>query len=80
MPIKIEINQEHQIVVPADIRKALRLRPGDHLLVDIRDGAIVLVPEHKDAVDQLAGLHREIWEGADANTYINQERDAWEIS
>lgn len=27
---------------------------------------------------RLAGLHQGIWEGVDADTYLQQERDAWE--
>jgi hypothetical protein len=31
----------------------------------------------KDAVEKLKGLRREVWEGIDVQTYIDQERDAW---
>ena len=26
----------------------------------------------------LAGLHQEVWDGVDTDTYLHQERDAWE--
>jgi len=26
----------------------------------------------------LAGLHRDVWNGIDTDTYLQQERDAWE--
>jgi len=29
---------------------------------------------------RLAGLHQGVWEGVDADTYLQQERDAWEDS
>lgn len=29
---------------------------------------------------RLAGLHQDVWEGVDADTYLQQERDAWEPS
>ena len=29
---------------------------------------------------RLAGLHQDVWEGVDADTYLQQERDAWETS
>jgi hypothetical protein len=29
---------------------------------------------------RLAGLHQGVWEGVDADTYLQQERDAWETS
>lgn len=80
MPVKVKINSKHQIAVPSAIRKELHLGPGDRLLAHVRNGVIVLVPERGDAVEQLRGLHREIWEGVDANEYVNQERDAWDTS
>jgi prevent-host-death family protein len=27
---------------------------------------------------RLAGLHQSVWEGVDTDTYLQQERDAWE--
>jgi AbrB family looped-hinge helix DNA binding protein len=80
MSIKVKISSKHQIAVPSAIRKELQLGPGDQLLARVRDGVIVLVPERGDAVDQLRGLGREIWEDTDVDEYINQERDSWEAS
>jgi AbrB family looped-hinge helix DNA binding protein len=76
-PISVKISSKHQIAVPAAIRKELELEAGDRLLAQVRDGVIVLVPQQGDAVDQLRGLHREIWEG-DIQTYLDAERDAWD--
>ena len=75
--ITVKISSKHQIAVPSAIRKELELEAGDHLLAQVRDGIIVLVPRRGDAVDQLRGLHREIWEG-DVNAYLDEERDAWD--
>ena len=76
MPVRVKISSKHQIAVPSAIREALYLGSGDYLLAHVRDGVIVLVPERGDAVDQSRGLYREIWEGVDAQAYVNQERDA----
>ena len=80
MQAKVKISSKHQIAVPSAVRKELHLSAGDHLLVQVRDGVMVLVPERGDAVDQLRGLYREIWDGVDAQEYVNRERDAWETS
>ena len=74
----VKISSKHQIAVPSAIRKELHLAAGDHLLALVRDGVIVLVPRRGDAVDQLRGLHREVWEGEDVQTYIHEERNAWD--
>ena len=67
-----------RIAVPSAIRKELDLAAGDYLLARVRDGVIVLVPRRGDAVDQLRGLHRDVWEDEDVQAYIDQERDAWD--
>jgi AbrB family looped-hinge helix DNA binding protein len=74
---RVKIGTRYQIVVPASIRRELGVGPGDHLLLDVRDGVIVLVPVPTDPVDALRGLGREIWEGTDAQEYVNQLRDEW---
>ena len=39
------------------------------------------MPEPPDSyTDYLAGLHHEIWEGIDTDTYLQQERNAWQTS
>lgn len=75
--ISVKISSKHQIAVPSAIRKELELEAGDRLLAQVRDGVIVLVPVRESALDQLRGLHREIWEG-DIQTYLDEERDAWD--
>lgn len=75
--ISVKISSKHQIAVPSAIRKELQLEAGDHLLAQVRDGVIVLVPRRGDALDQLRGLHREIWAGQDVQAYIDEERDSW---
>jgi len=76
--ISVKISSKHQIAVPSSIRKELHLAAGDCLLAQVRDGVIVLVPQRRDAVEEMHGLHREIWEKEDIQAYIDKERDAWD--
>lgn len=76
--IKVKISSKHQIAVPSAIRKELDLVAGDYLLAQVRDGVIVLVPRRGDAVEQLRGLYRDVWEDEDVQAYIDQDRDAWD--
>jgi len=34
-------------------------------------------PRPKHSILELEGLGKEIWEGIDAQEYVNQEREAW---
>jgi AbrB family looped-hinge helix DNA binding protein len=75
--ISVKISSKHQIAVPSAIRKELHLEPGDRLMAQVRDGVIVLIPQHGDVVEQMRGLHSEIWD-IDIDQYINEERDSWD--
>lgn len=79
LPISVKISSNHRIVVPSAIRNELGLEAGDHLLAQVRDGVIVLVPRRGSALDQLQGLHCDIWDG-NVDAYLDAERDAWDQS
>jgi AbrB family looped-hinge helix DNA binding protein len=76
----VKVSSRYQISIPAAARRQLNIKAKDRLLVDIQDGMLVLLPEPKDYVEKLAGLHREIWQGVDVASYLNEERAAWETS
>jgi AbrB family looped-hinge helix DNA binding protein len=65
MTIRVKVSNRYQIAVPAAVRKRLGIERGDHLLVAIRDGHVLLMREPRDYGRHLRGLHREIWDGVD---------------
>ena len=73
----VKVSAKYQIAVPQIARKKLNIKKGDHLLVDVQDGVIVLIPQPKQYTNYLDGLHREIWKGVDVEKYVNREREAW---
>ncbi len=77
MALRVKMNKNYQIVVPAAVRKELHINAGDHLLMEVRDGHIVLMPEPHDYSQHLRGLHREIWEGIEPQDYVQRERETW---
>jgi hypothetical protein len=66
--------------VPAIARQQLNIQSGDRLLVDVQDGMLVLLPQPENYTQQMAGLHRQIWEGLNTRAYLDEERNAWESS
>lgn len=78
MTTRVKVSNRYQIAVPAAARKQLGIERGDHLLVEIRDGHLILVPEPSDYARHLRGLHREIWDGVEPQEYVRQEREAWQ--
>jgi AbrB family looped-hinge helix DNA binding protein len=66
MSVSVKLSSKHQIVVPREAREALGLRPGDRLLVTVRDAEVIeLEREPPDLVAELEGLFgalaREPW-------------------
>lgn len=49
-------------------------------MVVVQDGMLILLPQPEDYVGYMAGLHHEIWKGADTTSYLNEERAAWTTS
>ncbi len=60
--ISVKVSNRSQIALPSLARKQLNIQAGDRLLVDIKDGMIVLLPQPENYADYLAGLHRDIWQ------------------
>jgi AbrB family looped-hinge helix DNA binding protein len=73
----VKVSKRNQIAVPAIARQLLNIKSGDRLVVDIQDGIMILLPEPENYTEAMAGLHKELWEGDDAQKYISEERDAW---
>jgi len=57
MSVSVKLSSKHQIVVPREARDALDLKPGDRLLVTVRDSSVIeLEREPADLVAELDGL------------------------
>ena len=75
MSTTVTLSSKFQIVIPREARKALGLCAGDELLVLSKSDRVVIVPKPKRFARHMAGLHREVWQGAE--TYLQDERDTW---
>lgn len=74
MPSTVKLSSKHQIVVPREAREALGLRPGDRLLVNVRDDGVVEMRRRpEDPVAELEGIlllaadsdeERQLWSEA----------------
>ena len=78
--ITVKISKRNQIAVPSDVRRRLKLKSGDRLVIDIQDGMAVMLAVPTSYTNNLAGLHKEIWQGIDTDAYLQGERESWEIS
>lgn len=63
------------------LAQASRLSPADQLRLLEELAALVrqqMAPAPPQSVKALRGLGKEIWQGIDAQEYVNRERDAWD--
>ena len=71
MPSTVKLSSKNQIVVPREAREALGLRPGDRLVVSVRDDGVVEMRRRPgDPAGELEGLLLLV---ADSN----DERQLW---
>lgn len=77
----ITISPQGQITIPASLRRSLNLKGGTKLILNIVDWiktkAIIIQPEPKSWVDQVAGTGKGMW-GKSSDVYLEKERNLWE--
>ena len=71
---EVILSAKNQIVIPLEAREALRLKPGDKVLVLVRSGGILLLRKPKSYHAAIRGLAR----GAYPKTYLQRERKSWD--
>lgn len=75
MKSTVRLSSKYQIVIPQEAREALSLKAGDELLVLSKPDRVVILPKPKRFTRRTAGLHREVWQGAEG--YLRDERKDW---
>ncbi|MFW6193818.1 MAG: AbrB/MazE/SpoVT family DNA-binding domain-containing protein [Gemmatimonadota bacterium] len=57
MAVSVKMSSKNQIVVPKEAREALGLRPGDRLVVSVRDDDVIeMERQPRDLGERLEGL------------------------
>ena len=46
----VKVNRRHQIRLPNHVRQELEIEPGDHLIIMVQEGLLILLPQPKDWV------------------------------
>lgn len=75
--LSVKVSTKHQIVVPSAARRALGIRAGDRLTVEIRGDELVLHGSRR-ASQRLRGLGAKVWQGIDPVDYVRELREEWD--
>ncbi|HXP84456.1 MAG TPA: AbrB/MazE/SpoVT family DNA-binding domain-containing protein [Bryobacteraceae bacterium] len=65
---------KNQIVIPREAREALRVKPGDKLLVVVRGERVIVLEKPKSPHSAIQGLAR----GTYSSSYLRKERRSWD--
>ena len=72
-----KLSSKSQIVVPAEVRRSLALKPGDTVVLEVVGDHAVLRRRDRSAVSELAELGGDLWKGyADELQVAREEWDA----
>jgi AbrB family looped-hinge helix DNA binding protein len=68
------LSAKNQIVVPREAREALRLKPGDKLLVVVRGDTVIVLQKPKAHHAAIRGLTSRAY----PKGYLQKERRSWD--
>ena len=78
MPLSSRLTSKCQVTVPREIRKALRLSPGNLVHFAIEGGKAFLSPAPESHARALKGLGKDAWGTlGGADRFLRRERDSW---
>ena len=70
---EVKLSSKNQIVIPRDIRHALGVKAGDHLLVVPRGNTVTLLRKPRQYSKAIAGIGKELY----GPNYLHEERENW---
>jgi len=68
------LSAKNQIVIPREAREALRVKPGDKILVVVRGGDVLVLQKPKSYHAAIRGLGRSAY----SKSHLQKERQSWE--
>jgi antitoxin ChpS len=74
-----KLSSKNQITLPVAMVRALGLKPGRNLMLDLRDDRIILRPEPEDWVEYLRGSMKGVYGNTleEMDAYVRRERASW---
>ena len=70
---EVKLSSKNQIVIPREVRAALRLKSGDRLLLVVRADTAILLPKPKKYSRAVIGMGKGVY----PPDYLEKERESW---
>jgi len=79
--IQTSVSTKYQVVIPREIRKKIKVKPGQKMNVNISGEQIILSPAQTKKKLDWPHDHIKVlknpWQGEDPLKYLEEERDSW---
>ena len=72
--IEATLSAKYQIVIPREAREALKVKPGDKLVVVVRGDRVIVLEKPKSPHAAIRGLARGLY----PKDYLEKERQSWD--
>ena len=73
------VSSKYQVVIPKEVRKKIKVKPGQKMDVEVVGHQIVYSPSKKklnwprDYIEK----YKNPWDGVDVDKYLEEERNSW---
>lgn len=71
---EVKLSSKNQIVIPRDVRDALRVRAGDKMVIVTRGDTVIMLRKPKRYSKATAGMAKGIY----PSDYLEKERESWQ--
>ena len=73
-----KLSVKNQIVIPKEICRQAKIKPGDSLIFDFFAGSMIAMVKPKSHSEKLLGLQKDIWKNLSSEDYLKAERASWD--
>ncbi len=71
---EVKLSSKNQIVIPRQVRNALRVKAGDKIIIVTRGDSVILLRKPKRYAQVTAGMGKGVY----STDYLKKERDSWQ--
>lgn len=71
---EVKLSSKNQIVIPRDVRDALRVKAGDKMVIVTRGDTVIMLRKPKRYSKATAGMAKGIY----PSDYLRTEKESWQ--